>query len=95
MKKIIDGLLYDTDAETAEIILESFRNENDPETMTTERLYRTESGRWFWHLAGGPKSLYAKARLEGCDEQDAAEALLEAGEEEKALEYLEEYIPRA
>lgn len=93
MKKIIEGLLYDT--ETAEIILESTNHEDDAETMTTERLYRTESGRWFWHLAGGPKSIYAKERLEVCDEQDAAEALIEAGEEEKALEYLEEFIPKA
>lgn len=60
MRKVVDGVLYDTEAEGVEEIV-SFSNNlpySDFEHVK-ESLYRTAKGRFFLAGGGGPMSKYA------------------------------------
>lgn len=60
MKKIIDGLRYDTD--TAEFIGDVSYGEGSRDySHYYEGLYRTRNGRYFLHGYGGPRSSYAES----------------------------------
>ncbi len=63
MKKVIDGVKYDTEADNVEHI-ESWNNGYGAGDFNHcyEDLYRTDNGNWFIHGRGGPRSKYSKAR---------------------------------
>lgn len=58
MKKIQEGLVYDT--ETANFVAEVNNGyEEQNFNYWVEELYRTDNGRWFVHKAGGGNTQYA------------------------------------
>jgi hypothetical protein len=64
MKKLIDGLLYDTESAEEIASWSNGLSYSDFNHMD-ETLYRTESGRWFIHGGGGPKTKYRKPAAGG------------------------------
>ena len=90
MKKIIDGLLYDTEAESVEFITqgESTAQRGDF-TWWHEKLYRTASGRFFLYGEGGPRSRYAKRYPGGASGSEDLRAL----SEDEAYDWMERYAP--
>ena len=57
MKKVIDGVLYNTETAT-EIASDSYSNPSDFNHWE-EVLYRTKKGSWFLLGSGGPSSRYS------------------------------------
>lgn len=58
MKKIIDGLLFDT--ETAELITEWENHYHyGDSSWCQEKLFKTKKGRYFLYGKGGPLSIYS------------------------------------
>ena len=90
MKKIIDGLLYDNEADNVEPIAqaESTAQRGDF-TWWKEWLYRTESGRFFLYGEGGPRSRYAKAYAGGASGSSDIRAL----SEDEAYDWMERHAP--
>lgn len=88
MKKIIDGLLYDTEADNVEPIAsaESTHQRGDF-AWWDEWLYRTENGRFFLHGEGGPRSKYAKAFAGGASGSEDIRAL----SEDEAYDWMERH----
>jgi hypothetical protein len=64
MQKLIDGKLYDTE-QAEEIASWSNGLSYSDFNHMDESLYRTESGRWFIHGGGGPKTKYRKPAAGG------------------------------
>jgi len=64
MKKIIDGVLYDTDK--AEVIASASEGYNKSDfRYFKESLYRTAKGNWFLAGEGGPSSKYRAVFIDG------------------------------
>ena len=66
MKKLIDGKLYDT--ESADLIASVYPNGTQDQSnfhFLRERLYCTESGRYFIAGVGGPKTTYSQPAASG------------------------------
>ena len=84
MKKVIEGMRYDT--ETATLVAE-VRNGYDKSNYNywAEELYRTKNGRWFKYEGGGANTKYA-VRL--CDGRGFGESIAVLDELE-AKEWLE------
>lgn len=57
MKKVIEGALYNTETAT---YLGSYHNGVHGFAWWKESLYRTKSGKYFLHGAGGPQSQYGE-----------------------------------
>ncbi len=61
VKKIVDGLLYDSDNKGNEFIFERYSNCSMGDFhYYEETLYRTKNGNWFLHGNGNAASKYAK-----------------------------------
>jgi len=63
MKKIIDGVFYDTDK--AEVIASASEGYEGDFGCFSESLYRTAKGNWFLAGEGGPLSKYCAASTDG------------------------------
>lgn len=86
MKKIQDGLKYDT--ETATLVAEDCNGyDRSNYNYWTEQLYRTQNGRWFVYKAGGANTQYM---VKLCDGRGFGESI-EILDEEAVKEWLEEH----
>jgi len=56
MKRIIDGLVYDT--EKAEVVADYYYSHKGDFNYIKEKLYKTSNGRYFLYGEGGPKTEY-------------------------------------
>lgn len=86
MKKVIEGLRYDT-ATATEVASWSFGYPNDF-SHSSETLYRTKSGNYFLHGEGGPASSWREQT--GQREWSGGEDIL-AKDDLEALEWLESH----
>jgi hypothetical protein len=104
MKRIIDGVLYDTEAENVELIAsKQYSNPGDFEHWRKE-LYYSKGGNWFLYEEGGPMSYMgeyigngSKAGSKDITPITATEArdLLEDWNEPELLEqFFPEYIKK-
>ena len=83
MKRIVDGLLYDT--ETAEEVASFSRGHSGDFDSVSETLYKTKSGNWFVHGEGGARTRWA--RHHG-NESSGGEGILALSRDE-ALDWIE------
>lgn len=60
MKKVIDGLLYNTE-ESEKITTYSNNKGRSDFYFVREHLYQTENGRYFLHCEGGAATTYSKS----------------------------------
>ena len=75
MLKIIEGRRYDTN--TARLIQKKSNQSADKEALWEETLYRSKTGLWFLHCAGGKKTIYAKPSISPISEEAAVTWLTE------------------
>ncbi len=88
MRKIIDGLAYDTDK--AESIHHWWNGHGQGDFHhLSETLYKTSSGRWFLKYDGGALTEYAEVCAGGKTGSEGIRAL----QPEEALEWLERHAP--
>jgi hypothetical protein len=93
MKKVIDGLLYDTESATEVAYWHNGKLPGDFH-RAEETLYRTPNGRWFLHGKGGAMSDYRRPAGDGFRDgeeiraltKDEAQAWLERHDKIHALE---------
>ena len=86
MKKIVNGLKYDTETATKVAEYEPFSNTTDF-NWWCEELYRTSEGKWFKYGEGGPLSMYAKS---GGKQTWGSSEIIPLAQDE-AYEWLEKY----
>lgn len=87
MKKIIDGLLYDTEAEGTKRLGERSYLYPGDHNYLSEELYRTASGRFFLAGEGGANSDYRTLIPGGASEGRDIRAL----DEDQAYRWMEEH----
>jgi hypothetical protein len=89
MRKIINGIAYDT--EKAQLIhdWDNGRGSRDF-SACNEMLYKTKAGRWFLHGRGGPNSRWAED--EGNNARTGGQDIVPMTEE-AAKSWLEEHSP--
>lgn len=98
MKKVINGLLYDTE-KAEEVAIYSNNRVSGDFKMLEETLYRTKNGRWFIHGIGGAMTEYAveagnnswsdSEQIRPVDEEYAKEFLAEHGDPEDYEKWFE------
>ncbi len=106
MLQIIDGLKYNTESESVELIY-TFETEIDQSSANwyTEKLYRTSKGRWFFAGRGGAETEYSSEREDGTkvagekilpiSPEDLVEYLRDVGEDEIIEKHLPEFVEEA
>jgi hypothetical protein len=87
MKKVINGLLYDTEKAEAVANYSNNRGYGDFKALE-ETLYRTKNGRWFIHGIGGAMTSYA---VEAGSNSWSGSEQIKPIDEEYAKEFLAEY----
>lgn len=88
MKQVIDGTLYDTEADGVEQLAEDRHGNRGDFEYWEEQLYKTEKGNFFLAGSGGAKSKYGKhlgnGRYSGGSE-------IKPMTEKEAIQWLEEH----
>jgi len=88
MKRIVEGLLYDTEKAEAISTYEPFSDRTKFQWWR-ETLYRTKNGRYFLHGEGGAMSKYADVYPGGASGGEVIRVMTE----DEAFEWLAEYDP--
>lgn len=65
MKQVIDGVLYDTEADDVEFIAGDINGNSGDARFLKEKLYKTASGNYFIHGRGGAFTKYAVSHGNG------------------------------
>jgi|APHM01.1.fsa_nt_gi hypothetical protein len=65
MKQVIDGLLYDTEADDVEFIAADINGHRGDFGFLKETLYKTASGNYFIHGEGGARTKYSVSHGNG------------------------------
>lgn len=87
MKKVINGLLYDTETAEKVAFYSNNRGLGDFKSLE-ETLYRTKNGRWFIHGIGGAMTAY---QVEAGNNSWSGSEQIRPIESEEAASFLEEY----
>lgn len=96
MRKVIDGLLYDTETATPVAHWDNGKLPGDFHRLE-ETLHRTPNGRWFLHGEGGAMTRYAESVGDGFTGGEEIRVLTEAEaqnwlEKHDRIEALEEWF---